>query len=153
MDKMKIRQQLRSSLELKQLWTCCIITVTVCALFLFSAVSQDTERAWGIGFVILGVMMGPYLLFCTIRTVKIFRRAEAYTICRATLTTPHGGPLRDTIYYTALVTDPDTGEKFFVNTHAIFFARGIVQPLMEDYTNATVTIAWNRETGMVVVIG
>ena len=43
--------------------------------------------------------------------------------------------------------------KFFADTHAIFFTRGICQPLMEDYANTTVTLAINRETGMVVVIG
>lgn len=153
MDQRRIREQLLHSLELKRLWIYCIITVSVCALFLFSAVSQDPEESWGIGFAILGVMMGPYLLFCTVRTVKIFRKLDQYAICKATLVTPHGGLLRDTIYFTALVTDPDTGEKFHADTHAVFFARGIIQPLMEDYINTTVTLAWNRETDMVVVIG
>ena len=44
------------------------------------------------------------------------------------------------------------GRKYGVDTHAIFFTRGIFQPLMETYANATVTLAVNRETGMVVVI-
>ena len=60
--------------------------------------------------------------------------------------------LRNTIYFTALAVDPDTGEKFFAGTHAIFFTRRICQPLMEDYANTTVTLACNRVTGMVVVI-
>ena len=51
------------------------------------------------------------------------------------------------------LVDPDTGEKFFADTHAIFFTRGICQPLMEDYANTAVTLAVNRVTGMVVVIG
>ena len=57
------------------------------------------------------------------------------------------------VYFTALAIDPDTGEKFFADTHAIFFTRGICQPLMEDYANTTVTLAVNRDTGMVVIIG
>ena len=50
------------------------------------------------------------------------------------------------------IEDPAGGRKYGVDTHAIFFTRGIFQPLMETYANATVTLAVNRETGMVVVI-
>lgn len=39
------------------------------------------------------------------------------------------------------------------DTHSIFYARGLVGLLLEDYVNRTVTIAYNEETGMVVVIG
>ena len=153
MDKKQIHAQLRSSLEFKQLWSYFIITAVILSLFALFAVLQNSGAGWGIAACLYGFLLAPYLIFCTIRTVNIFRRAEHYAFCKATLSQPHGGLIRDTIYFTALAEDSDTGEKFLADTHAIFFTRGIVQPLMEDYANTTVTLAVNRDTGMVVVIG
>ena len=153
MDKKEIHVRLRSSLEFKQLWSYFLITAVILSLFaLFTAV-RDSGTGWGISVTVYGLMLMPYLIFCTIRTVNIFRRLDDYFICRSVLRQPHGGLLRDTMYFTALAVDPDTGEKFFADTHAIFFTRGMFQPLMEDYANTTVTLAINRDTGMVVVIG
>ena len=153
MDKKEIHARLRSSLEFKQLWSYFIITAVILSLFALFAVFQNSGAEWGIAGCIYGFLLAPYLIFCTVRTVNIFRKAERYAFCQATLSQPHGGLMRDTIYFTALAVDPDTGEKFFADTHAIFFTRGICQPLMETYANTTVTLACNRETGMVVVIG
>ena len=153
MDKKEIHAQLRSSLELKQLWSYFIITAVILSLFLLFAVWRNPGEGMGLAATVYGLFIAPYLIFCTIRTVSIFRRAERYAFCKATLSQPHGGLLRDTMYFTALVIDPETGEKFFADTHAIFFTRGICQPLMKDYANTTVTLAVNRATGMVVVIG
>ena len=125
----------------------------ILSLFALFAVFQNSGAEWGIAGCIYGFLLAPYLIFCTVRTVNIFRKAERYAFCQATLSQPHGGLMRDTIYFTALAVDPDTGEKFFADTHAIFFTRGICQPLMEDYANTTVTLAVNRDTGMVVIIG
>ena len=153
MDEKQIQAQLRHSLEFKQLWNYFIVTAVILTLFALFSVLRNSGAGWGIAAIIYGLMLAPYLIFCTIRTVNIFRKAGDYAFCQATLTTPHGGMLRDMIYFTAEATDPDTGEKFFADTHAIFFTRGIVQPLVEDYANTTVTLACNRDTGMVVVIG
>ena len=153
MDRKEIQARLRHSLEFKRLWNYFIVTTVILSLFALFTVLKNPEAGWGIAAIIYGLMLAPYLIFCMIRTINIFRRAERYAFCKATLATPHGGLMRDTIYFTALVIDPDTDEKFFADTHAIFFSRGIFQPLMDDYANATVTLAVNRETGMVVVIG
>ena len=153
MDNKEIHARLRSSLEFKALWNYFIVTAVILSLFALFAVIQNSGAGKGIAAIIYSLFVAPYLIFCTIRTFNIFRKAERYAFCKATLSQPHGGLMRDTIYFTALAVDPDTGEKFFADTHAIFFARGIVQPLMEDYANTTVTLAINRETGMVVVIG
>ena len=40
-----------------------------------------------------------------------------------------------------------------MNTNPIFHPIGWEQPLLQDYLNKTVTVGYNRETGMVVVIG
>ena len=153
MDRKQIHARLRSSLEFKQLWSYFIITAVILSLFLLFAVWRNPGEGMGLAATVYGLFIAPYLIFCTIRTVNIFRRADRYAFCRATLSQPHGGLMRDTIYFTALAEDPDTGEKFIADTHAIFFTRGICQPLMEDYANTTVTLAVNRDTGMVVVIG
>ena len=153
MKKKQIHARLRSSLEFKQLWGYFLITAVILSLFLLFAVWRNPGEGMGLAATVYGLFIAPYLIFCTIRTVSIFRRAEHYTFCKATLSQPHGGLLRDTMYFTALVVDPDTGEKFFADTHTIFFTRGMFQPLMEDYANTTVTLAVNRDTGMVVVIG
>ena len=153
MKKKEIHAQLRSSLEFRTLWNYFIITAVILSLFALFAVLQNSGAGWEIAACIYGFLLAPYLIFCVIRTFNIFRKAERYAFCKATLATPHGGLMRDTIYFTALAVDPDTGEKFFADTHAIFFTRGICPPLMENYANTTVTLAVNRETGMVVVIG
>ena len=153
MEKKEIHARLRSSLEFKQLWNYFILTAVVLSLILLFAKWRNPGEGKGIAATVYGLFIAPYLIFCTIRTFNIFRKAEHYAFCQATLSQPHGGLIRDTMYFTALVTDPATGEKFFADTHAIFFTRGICQPLMEDYANTTVTLAINRETGMVVVIG
>ena len=153
MDKKQIHARLRGSLEFKRLWGYFLVTAVILSLFQLFAVIRHSGTGWGIAAAVFGLIIAPYLIFCIVRTVNIFRRAGDYAICKATLTTPHGGLVRDMVYFTAFVTDPDTGEKFFADTHAIFFTRGIFQPLMDDYANSTVTLAINRETGMVVVIG
>lgn len=153
MDKDEIRQRLLSSLEFRNLWQHFIITFVILGIFLLFAWGRNPEEGGGIALTIGGLFIGPYLIFSIIRTAKIFRRLDDYFLCRCVLSKPHGGLLRDTMYFTTLVEDPADGKKYFVDTHAIFFTRGIVQPLMEDYVNSTVTIACNRETGMVVVIG
>ena len=153
MKKKEIHARLRSSLEFKQLWSYFLITAVILSLFLLFAVWRNPGEGMGLAATVYGLFIAPYLIFCTIRTVSIFRKTERYAFCQATLSQPHGGLVRDTMYFTALVIDPNTGEKFFADTHAIFFTRGMFQPLMEDYANTTVTLAINRDTGMVVVIG
>ena len=153
MDKKEIHARLRSSLEFKQLWSYFLITTVILSLFLLFAVWRNPGEGNGIAAIVYGLFIAPYLIFCTIRTFNIFRKAERYAFCQATLSQPHGGLIRDTIYFTAMVEDPAGGRKYGVDTHAIFFSRGICQPLMETYANTTVTLAVNRETGMVVVIG
>ena len=152
MDKNEIRARLRHSLEFKQLWNYFIVTSVILTLFALFSVLRNSGAGWGIAAIIYGLMLAPYLIFCIIRTVNMFRQLEDYFFCRSVLRQPHGGLIRDTIYFTTMVEDPAGGRKYGVDTHAIFFTRGIFQPLMETYANATVTLAVNRETGMVVVI-
>ena len=156
MEIKKTKEMLLGSLELKVIWTrlflVCLVAVPVVAFWGLTW-DRPMEIYWMLTAMVLGVMVAPLLIFCTVRTIRMFRKPEGYIFCRGKLSQPHGGPLRDTIYYTVVLEDPEDGGKFFVDTHAIFNTHGSFLPSLDDYTNATVTIAYNRETEMVVVIG
>ena len=155
MNSQQIRARLWDSLELQVLWARFLISAIFIAVFiLFCGITRrnDYLNTWAVAGIIGGISLAPLLIFCTIRTFRIFRKAESYIFCRTRLTQPHSGPIRDTIYFTALFEDPSDGSKFPVDTHAIFATRGLL-PRMDDYANATVTLAYNQETEMVVVIG
>ena len=153
MDKKQIRAYLRDSLELKVLWgnfllIAVIVIVVVC---LQTGKGMGRESFWLATLIVFGVSAGPYLIFCIIRTIRIFHRAGDYFFCRVKLANPQGGFLRSSIFFRVLLQDPVDGEKFLADTHAIFATRG---PLgLEEYVGRTVTIGYNRETGIVVVIG
>ena len=156
MDIQQIKERLKASLELQVLRRNLILVTVVTAAFLLICLIGNIDHLNLILPYILFmacVMILPGLIFAIVRTIRIFRKPESYIFCRSTLRQPHGGPIRHSVYYTALLEDPENGERFFVDTHAIFATHGIMPPTIEEYTNATVTIAYNRETEMVVVIG
>ena len=96
---------------------------------------------------------GPMLIFCLWRIIQIFRCPESYHFCKTKLSSPKGGSIRDTIKFTVVVEDAD-GDKFVADTHSIFTThRGFPGLALEDYINQTVTVAYNEETGILVVIG
>jgi hypothetical protein len=68
-----------------------------------------------------------------------------------TLDQPHGA-WRDQVYFTVELKESDGSSKT-VNTRAIFSLHDIIRPRMEDYINKTVTVAYNIDTNMTVVIG
>ena len=153
MDRKGIKEYLRDSLELKVLWTNFLLVVVMVAVIacLRAGANMGRESFWLATSIVFAVCALPYLVFCTIRTLRIFRKAEDYFFCRVKLSNPMGGFLRNTICYRVLLEDPADGKKFFADTHALFATRG---PLgLEEYTGRTVTIGYNRQTGMVVVIG
>jgi len=64
-----------------------------------------------------------------------------------------GGRLRDSIKFRVVLEDAD-GYKFVADTHSIFSTHKDFMGLgFEDYVNQEATIAYNEETGYVVVIG
>ena len=153
MDKKQIKEYLRDSLELKVLWgNFLLISVLVIVIAcLQTGKGLGRESFWLAALIVFAVFAGPYLILSIIRTLMIFRKAGDYFFCRVTLSNPMGGLLRNSIRFRVLVEDPVDGQKYFVDTHALFATRG---PLgLEEYVGRTVTIGHNRETGMVVVIG
>ena len=155
METKQIRERLKSSLEVQILWrNLIIVAVTTAVMMVIFAIGDEFDGFfWVYAGVTAVVILGPTAIFTAIRAFRIFRKPEAYIFCRTTPTQPHAGALRSTMFFTVLLEDPEDGSKFFADTHAIFYSHGIVQPLMEDYINNPITIAYNRETEMVVVIG
>ena len=153
MDNKQIRKQLWGSLELKTLWGRFLLTAAL--IFVMCVIrglcNISYESFWMETGIICGVTLVPYVIFCAVRTVQIFHRAGDYFFCRVKLCNPHGGVLRDSIYFSVLLEDPVDKKKFFADTHAIFATRGF--PRLDEYLNSSVTVAYNRQTGMVVVIG
>ena len=76
MDKKQIHARLRSSLEFKTLWNYFIVTAVILSLFALFAVIQNSGAGKGIAAIIYSLFVAPYLIFCTIRTFNIFRKAE-----------------------------------------------------------------------------
>ena len=155
METKEIQQRLRSSLEV----TCArndlimyLVGIPLCAALVMFTKGRNHPEHWPAVSLLAAIMLLPFAVFDLLRIIRIFRKPEAYIFCRAKLTQPHPGSLRHTMYYTVLLEDED-GRKFPADTHAIFYTHSIVGPTIEDYTNKTVTIAYNRETEMVVVIG
>ena len=133
-------------------WTALVTMVVSATMLLASRGMDPQERGIVIG-TILAIAVLPILIFCAWRTFRIFQAAESYTFCTTTLSNPMGGRFRDSIKFRVLLEDAD-GYKFVADTHSIFQThKGFMGLGFEDYINQKVTIAYNEETGMVVVIG
>lgn len=156
-DIREIRSELWHSLDMAFVklflfWTVVVSAVVFLVLF-FTSIGMDLQERWTVLLIIMGISVLPILIFCAWRTFRIFRAAESYTFCTATLSNPMGGRFRDSIKFRVLLEDAD-GYKFVADTHSIFQThKGFMGLGFEDYVNQKVTIAHNEETGMVVVIG
>lgn len=156
-DIKEIRRKLWNSLDMSFVklflfWTTLVTVVVTVTMFLASRGMDPQERAAVLG-MILAISVLPILGFCAWRTFRIFQAAESYTFCKTTLSKPMGGRFRDSIKFRVLLEDAD-GSKFVADTHSIFSTHKDFTGLgFEDYVNRTVTVAYNEETGLVVVIG
>ena len=157
-DLKEIKQKLWQSLDMVnvRMWLFVSGVVSAVMILMILLMGQDfLDSAENIFELLCPLMItvGPILGFCAVRTFKIFRYPESYTFCKANLCNPKGGSIRDTIRFTVVIEDAQ-GDKFAADTHSIFTThRGYLGLALEDYVNQTVTVAYNEETGMVVVIG
>ena len=106
-------------------------------------------------WMFLGVttlFISPVMVLCGWRLWKLYRMPEEYFFTQAKLSTFHQKMWsRGMMYFTVVIDHPEEGT-IAVNTNPIFASHGWEQPLLENYMNRTVTVGYNRETGMVVVI-
>lgn len=155
-DPAKTRRRLWDSLEMHTIRRDFILTgVTVALVMILQACSArgSYDDSWILAVITSALVLLPFWIFYICRTLCIFRKPESYIFCRCQLSSVHQRIFsRGAMYFTVLIEDPEGG-RFVADTHAIFAAYGIMGPLVEDYINRTVTVAYNRETEMVVVIG
>ena len=140
MELQEIKKQLWNSVDRKHhgrmLFACTMllsVTAALCWLLI-------REFAW----VVLSVG-GLLLLVLLWKLLRIFYKVSHYTVFRTTLSAPKGD--RKAVAFP--VKAPDGTQCW---TDRIFYIRNL-QPLLSDWLDQTVTVAWNRETGRVIVIG
>lgn len=98
------------------------------------------------------VLLSPLFAVTGYRMWKLLREPEEYFFTRAKLVSPHQKNwFKYGLCFTVVIEDPEEGT-LAADTNPIFFARGFEEPLMEHYLDRTVPIAYNRATGMVVVL-
>lgn len=132
-------------------WTAIFSAVVFVVLFLSSSGMELQDRITALG-IVMAISVLPILIFCMWRTFRTFWRAKSYIFCSAKLSTPVGGRFRDSIRFRVLLEDAD-GYKFVTETHSIFSTHKNLMGLgFEEYVNREATIAYNEETGNVVVI-
>ncbi len=152
-EKAVIRDRLWHSVEMNHYKTVLIIYTLFIPLFcVYGALRNRSDHAWLISFVIVGIIMVPVYLFHAWRIFQIFRSPEEYIFCRCKLSQFHYHYFLKANSFTVVLDVPGAGKQV-TETRAIFQTHGLVGPLTEDYVNREVTVAYNQDTGMVVVIG
>ena len=145
----EIKAKLKCSLEIAHIRTALVVWS-----FLVAAYVTALTLFWG-GLTVTAALCGAFLLPLWIaygwRYFRVFREMEHYTFHKATLHQPKANTFH-AFYFTVELDTPENG-RITVKTSSIFLARGWLGPLMQDYVNREVTIAYNEETGLVVVMG
>ena len=147
-DVKTVRRQLWVSLDMCYVRRAFVVLIVVSAL----AFAVNGSRLSPDRFVpVLVIAATPFILFLLYRTWKIFRRAESYIFQEAVLDHPTAGWGRGSIRFTVTVKDSD-GHSQRAYTHGIFSTHSLFGPNLEDYVNRKVRVAYNEETGTLVVI-
>lgn len=154
MNQTNIRRTLWESLDLycvRHDVTLVLIVVPV-VMGLYGLLSGSHE-GWTAVLVLSAILLLPFLIWFLWELCRVYRKPDAYILCKAKLTQPHSITWGHGImYFTVVLEHPELGQ-CIVNTRPIFQTRGWLNPRLEDYLNKTVTIAYNEETETVVVIG
>ena len=149
MDTSEIKEKLKCSLELAH-----IRAALVLWSFLAAAYVTALTLFWA-GLTFTVVLCGAFLLPLWVtygwRYYRVFRKMDRYTFHRVRLSQPRANKFH-AFYFTVELESPEKGA-VTTKTSSIFLARGWLGPLMEDYVNREVTLAYNEETGRVVVMG
>ena len=155
MEKKEIIQKLKDSLEVsihrQSLALVLIVTASALGIYTFFHIEDFRNvELWKMLSIITGIVILPIYAVEGWALWKIFRKAGSYRFYRTTLGALHSCKWTRFMYFTVVLQDPDGAR--IVNTNPIFSTRN-GGALIEDYVNQTVTVAYNEETGEVVVIG
>ena len=149
MDEQEIRGKLKCSLEIAH-----IRSALAVASVLVAAYVGVMTLFWGnIAFtvVLCGAILFPIWVAYNWRYYRVFRKVSRYTFHKTILAQPHTSRFVHAFHFTVVLEDTERGQ-VVTKTSSIFQARGWLGPFMEDYANREVTLAYNEETGQVVVI-
>ena len=150
METSEIKEKLKCSLEIAH-----IRSALVVASVLVAAYVGIMTLFWGnIAFTVIlcGVILFPIWLAYSWRYVRVFRKISLYPFHKALLAQPHTSRFVHAFHFTVVLENTEKGT-VTTKTSSIFLARGWLGPFLEDYVNREVTLAYNEETGQVVVIG
>ena len=150
MDEREIKEKLKCSLEIAH-----IRSALVVASVLVAAYVGIMTLFWGdIAFTVIlcGVILFPIWLAYSWRYFRVFRKISRYTFHKALLAQPHTSRFVHAFHFTVVLENTEKGT-VTTKTSSIFLARGWLGLFLEDYVNREVTLAYNEETGQVVVIG
>ena len=151
MDNKEIRQKLKASVDMAYVR----VNITIYIIFLLIGLLMGLGRPELIpGSIGVFALCGLIMLIPSLRILfRIYRDVSGYQLYKATLSQPHSGFPSGYMYFTIVLEKPD-GCRLIVNTNTVFQSYGTAfGPSMEDYVNQTVTVAYNENTGAVVVIG
>ena len=150
METSEIKEKLKCSLEIAH-----IRSALVVASVLVAAYVGIMTLFWGnIAFTVIlcGVILFPMWVAYNWRYYRVFRKVHRYTFYKAILAQPHTSRFVHAFHFTVVLENTEKGT-ISTKTSSIFLARGWLGPFLEDYVNREVTLAYNEETGQVVVIG
>lgn len=150
MDEREIKEKLKCSLEVAHIRSEVILSTLITAAYIL--IFTVAWGGWAVALVIGLLVIVPFWCWFGWRSWRIFREPGEYIFCKVKLSQPHSGKLRGAFYFSVVLETQEQG-RFAANTAAIFQSGGWMGPLLEDYANREVTVAYNLSTEQVVVIG
>ena len=150
MDEREIKEKLKCSLEIAHIRSALAVTSVLVAAYVGIMTLFWGEIVFTI--VLCGVILLPIWVAYGWRYFRVFRKIPRYTFHKTVLAQPHTSRFVHAFHFTVVLENTEPGA-IVTKTSSIFLARGWLGPFMEDYVNREVTLAYNEETGQVVVIG
>lgn len=150
MNEREIKAKLKCSLEIAHIRS----ALTVASVLVAAYVGVMT-LFWGsftFTIILCGLILLPIWVAYGWRYFRVFRKISRYTFHRAVLDRPSISRFVHAFHFTVTLDDTEKGT-VTADTSSIFLARGWLGPILEDYVNREVTLAYNEETGRVVVMG
>jgi hypothetical protein len=150
METSEIKEKLKCSLEIAHIRSALVVTSVLVAAYV-----GVMTLFWGnitFTIVLCGLILLPIWAAYSWRYFRVFRKMHRYTFHKTTLAQPHTSRFVHAFHFTVVLEGTEKGT-VTTKTSSIFLARGWLGPFLEDYVNREVTLAYNEETGQVVVIG
>lgn len=125
------------------------LTVLGILFLFFCAITFFQDPAIGVTFVIIFL---PIPVFYLYRIFRILHRRDGYLFCTATLDQPNYHFWLKTYSFTVTLDHPGISRRSR-QTRPIFIPYGAFEPLLVNYVNQSVTVAYNPATDILVVVG